>query len=368
MTDYTNLRKIVTGDIIIKCKCRLGNEIRRIPINQAPTYDDQTKGENTNAYFADDNDITHAVSISNLLKITVYENTPSSSVTASSQSVDQIQTTLTLLRDQINDLIKSLKTVEDTKQEKQITDTNKQESSKPTRKLTSAELGNFFKGKTLQYTHFSSSVAQFLSDDHTTKKMEKNSSPVKELTTVSPKLPSKNIPYYPPPSQPLSQPQTNQSVPQQPTQQQPVQQQQHQPVQQQQQQVQQQTAQQPAQQQQQQQQHYIQTPASTGIPPTPTSQQQQHPQQHQRPVSLQHSSQSSPYPLSIQHPTQYVSPNYPPPPPPNNTANDPRLQQQQQQQQQPVPPKQGYYVPLPPSSMNQTPQLPPQPYNPHTRW
>ncbi|KAI9268419.1 hypothetical protein EDC94DRAFT_581954 [Helicostylum pulchrum] len=359
MTDYTNLR-------------RLGNEIRRIPINQAPTYDELClmmyrvfKSQITNPEnivlkymdnegdmisLLDDNDITHAVSISNLLKITVYENTPSSSVTASSQSVDQIQTTLTLLRDQINDLIKSLKTVEDTKQEKQITDTNKQESSKPTRKLTSAEL------------------AQFLSDDHTTKKMEKNSSPVKELTTVSPKLPSKNIPYYPPPSQPLSQPQTNQSVPQQPTQQQPVQQQQHQPVQQQQQQVQQQTAQQPAQQQQQQQQHYIQTPASTGMPPTPTSQQQQHPQQHQRPVSLQHSSQSSPYPLSIQHPTQYVSPNYPPPPPPNNTANDPRLQQQQQQQQQPVPPKQGYYVPLPPSSMNQTPQLPPQPYNPHTRW
>lgn len=81
------------------------------------------------------------MSISNLLKVTVYEKAPS--VTASSQSVEQIQTTLTLLRDQINDLIKSLKTIEDTKQEQQIIDTNKQESSKTTRKLTSAELGNF---------------------------------------------------------------------------------------------------------------------------------------------------------------------------------------------------------------------------------
>ncbi|KAI8083496.1 hypothetical protein BDF21DRAFT_416058 [Thamnidium elegans] len=168
MTDYTNLRKIVTGDIIIKC--RLGNEIRRIPINQAPTYDELclmmyrvfkshiTNPENIVLKYMDnegdmislldDNDITHAASISNLLKITVYDNTPSPPVTASSQSVDQIQTTLTLLRDQISDLIKSLKIIEDTKQEKQIIDTNKQESSKPTRKLTSAELGikTFFRG------------------------------------------------------------------------------------------------------------------------------------------------------------------------------------------------------------------------------
>ncbi|KAI8639659.1 hypothetical protein BD408DRAFT_261326 [Parasitella parasitica] len=38
MTDYTNLRKIVTGDIIVKC--RFGNDIRRIPINGVPTYDE----------------------------------------------------------------------------------------------------------------------------------------------------------------------------------------------------------------------------------------------------------------------------------------------------------------------------------------
>jgi hypothetical protein len=57
MTDYANLRKIVTGDIIVKCNLRrvsavmfklimllkigrFGNDIRRIPINQVPTYDE----------------------------------------------------------------------------------------------------------------------------------------------------------------------------------------------------------------------------------------------------------------------------------------------------------------------------------------
>lgn len=57
MTDYANLRKIVTGDVIVKCTVeqrsnmiellvnaltigRFGNEIRRIPINGVPTYDE----------------------------------------------------------------------------------------------------------------------------------------------------------------------------------------------------------------------------------------------------------------------------------------------------------------------------------------
>ncbi|KAI8338482.1 PB1 domain-containing protein [Chlamydoabsidia padenii] len=90
--DYSNMRKLVTGDIVIKC--RYGKDIRRLTINQAPTYDElclmmtrifklpsseditlkYTDNENDLISLLDDNDITHAVSQSSLLKVTVIDN------------------------------------------------------------------------------------------------------------------------------------------------------------------------------------------------------------------------------------------------------------------------------------------------------
>ncbi|ORZ18578.1 hypothetical protein BCR42DRAFT_229494 [Absidia repens] len=89
--DYSNMRKLVTGDIVLKCQ--YGKDIRRLTINQAPTYDELclmvsrifklpsseditlTYTDNENDYISllDDNDINHAVSLSTLLKITVFD-------------------------------------------------------------------------------------------------------------------------------------------------------------------------------------------------------------------------------------------------------------------------------------------------------
>ncbi|KAI9272321.1 hypothetical protein EDC94DRAFT_256932 [Helicostylum pulchrum] len=122
-------------------KCRFGDEIHCVSIKQTPTYDDLrlmmcrvfksniTNPENIVLKYmdnegdlislVDDNGIIHAISISNLLKITVY-------VKASiivSPSAEQTKTTL--LQDQINDLKNSFKKIE-----KQMADINKQEPSK----------------------------------------------------------------------------------------------------------------------------------------------------------------------------------------------------------------------------------------------
>lgn len=389
MTDYTNLRKIVTGDIIVKC--RFGTEIRRIPINQVPTYDELclmmyrvfkkeiTTPENIALKYMDnegdmislldDIDITHAISISSLLKVTVYDKSVEDKLTKAAAQFTpnaEIRTSLVELRDKLNALIESFQK-SDAHESAAVAKENA--NNKAARRLTPAEL------------------AEFLNDSNT----EKNTEPtlnasIKELTTLSPK--GASVPYYPPPtSQPISQQQSQlpqqqqqqqpQKTPQQqtqqhpqyapPTTQQPQQQQQQQQHQQQHQhqhqlaQQQQQPQQVPVQQQQpiqQQPPQYIQTPSvSSGLP-----QQQQQPQQ--RPVSMQQypsqGSQSTvpPSPFINGAPQQqYNNPtNYQPP---NNNNNDPRLQ------------RPGYYVPPPPSSMS-TPQMPPQPYNvpppPSARW
>ncbi|KAI9260378.1 hypothetical protein EDC94DRAFT_660158 [Helicostylum pulchrum] len=130
MSDYTSLR-------------RFGNEIHRISINQAPTYDDLclimyrtfktqiTSSENIELKYIDnegdlislldDNDIIHAISISNLLNIAVYDK--SSSITVSQTAAEQIPTTL---QNEINDLKKSVRTIQ-----KQMANIDNQEPSKP---------------------------------------------------------------------------------------------------------------------------------------------------------------------------------------------------------------------------------------------
>ncbi|KAL9542010.1 hypothetical protein MBANPS3_008826 [Mucor bainieri] len=364
MTDYTNLRKIVTGDIIVKC--RFGNEIRRIPINGVPSYDelclmmyrvfkDDIKSsqdislkyqdeEGDMISLLDDIDITHAISISNLLKVTVYDKSnqrPKQHPASSTEVASLIE-----IRDRLDQLIQSLTL------EKKEGEEPKEEQSKKMHRLTPAEL------------------ASFLSNDTE----NKETSSVKELTSLSPKAPpsSGTIPYYPAPgttsaSSAMTTPSvagTNQpqAAPQQQQQQQPQVQQQQQ---QQQPQVQQQQ-QQPLQQSQIQQQQ-----------PHPSSQPQMHPPSYiqtpppvsQMPASHHHQQQQQqPRPPQAQHSFGHANQNggfipYYPPPAKNEMRPAPPSQQpppQQQQQQQ----RQSYYVPPPPSSIN-TPQLPPQqPFRP----
>ncbi|KAG2203146.1 hypothetical protein INT47_004953 [Mucor saturninus] len=344
MTDYANLRKIVTGDIIIKC--RLGNDIRRIPINQVPNYDELclmmyrvfkteiSKPENIVLKYMDnegdmislldDIDISHAISISSLLKITVFDKA------GTSQSSSSLQVSLIEIRDSLNELIQSSKEPEPSKV------AEKSEESKITRRLTPSELAEFLNA--------------------TEKNEEDKKSPMTEKST--PVISSSQVPYYPPP--PTSQVQV-QPAPQ--------------------------LQQQPSNIQ------YIQNQLPIGAP-----------QQQQRPISLQQNPQSAPQPNTqsssyLPQKQQYSVPNYPPAPPQSSNINyDPRLHHQQQeqpqhqqhqqqpqlqqtqpqfQQQQPQlqkqqqPARQGYFVPPPPTSMNPTPatpQLPPQPYRPSTRW
>ncbi|CAO3620087.1 unnamed protein product [Mucor hiemalis] len=291
----------------------------------------------------DDIDITHAISISSLLKVTIYDKSVDKLTAQAVQSTTnntELQGSLLELRDKLNALIESF---EKTSINDSSVATNDSVHNKATRRLTPAEL------------------AEFLGDSSTVNNKETalNAS-VKELTTLSPK--GGSVPYYPPPTaQPVNQKQSQTAQQQQPqkthqqhaqytpqtTQQhQQPQQSQYPPIQQQQQ------AQQPSAQQQQQPQ-YIQTPpVSSGMPQ----------QQQQRPVSMQQfpsqGSQSNipPSPFVPGTPQHYSNPtNYPP----SNNNADPRL------------PRQGYYVPPPPSSMS-TPQIPPQPYNvpppPSGRW
>ncbi|GAA5809706.1 hypothetical protein MFLAVUS_003119 [Mucor flavus] len=113
----------MTGDATVKCNlCLMMIHVFKPqitnPKNIKLKYMDN---EGDLISLLDDNDIIRAFSISNLLKITVYDKT---SLTVS-PSAEQIETTL--LRDQINDLKNSLKTIE-----KQMADIHKQEPSKPT--------------------------------------------------------------------------------------------------------------------------------------------------------------------------------------------------------------------------------------------
>jgi len=89
-----------------------------------------------NSYKTDDIDITHAISISNLLKVTIYDK--------SSQATQQQQqrqnateiSTLMEIRDKLNQLIQSLD-VQDKDEEEA-----KEEQTKKIHRLTPAELGN----------------------------------------------------------------------------------------------------------------------------------------------------------------------------------------------------------------------------------
>ncbi|GAN04655.1 hypothetical protein MAM1_0070d04116 [Mucor ambiguus] len=349
MTDYTNLRKIVTGDIIIKC--RFSNEIRRIPINGVPTYDElclmmyrvfkqnikSSQDISLKYQDEDDIDITHAISISNLLKVTVYDksNQPKQQQQQQHQQRPTSSAEISSLieiREKLDHLIRSL-TIEKKGEEP------KEEQGKKIHRLTPAEL------------------ASFLSND--TENTQTSS--VKELTSLSPKAPSSGtIPYYPPPSNaPAASAMTTpnvatsqpQAIPQQQQQQQPqVQQQQQQPQQQPQPQIQQQQQQLPhPSSQPQMQPPYVQTPPPASQMPVSQQQQPRPPQVQQ---SFGHANQNG----------GGFIPYYPPPA--KNEMRPPPQQQPQQLPQQ----RQGYFVPPPPPSMN-TPQLPPQqPFRPPQHW
>jgi hypothetical protein len=82
----------------------------------------------------DDIDIDHAISISNLVKVTIFDKT-------SNQHMPQLQLSLIEIRDSLNELIKTF----NVKKEETIIveETNGLvEEMKQTRKLTPAELGN----------------------------------------------------------------------------------------------------------------------------------------------------------------------------------------------------------------------------------
>ncbi|KAI8078719.1 uncharacterized protein BX664DRAFT_342547 [Halteromyces radiatus] len=121
--DYSNMRKIVTGDIVIKC--RFGKDIRRLTINQAPTYDElclmmcrifklpnteditlkYTDNENDLISLIDDNDITHAISQSNLLKVTILDKASLDTV-APGVLPEDLRLQLTSLRDSLDSILR----------------------------------------------------------------------------------------------------------------------------------------------------------------------------------------------------------------------------------------------------------------------
>ncbi|KAI8366595.1 hypothetical protein BD560DRAFT_152427 [Blakeslea trispora] len=213
MTDYSNLRKIVSGDIVVKC--RLEHDIRRITINQAPTYDElclmmyrvfKDKIKSTEDIvmkymddgdmisLLDDTDITHAISISNLLKVTVYTK-------SSIQCQPQLFTSLIEMRDSLNELIKSLEVKEPLATDNKMNVSGQPQTNKSTRTLTPDELAKF-----------------------DVKKNDAEESPSnKEPANVPLKTTETYVPYYPPPlhhssSQPppLTQQQQQQQLSRQP--------------------------------------------------------------------------------------------------------------------------------------------------------
>ncbi|KAI8890024.1 hypothetical protein K501DRAFT_328800 [Backusella circina FSU 941] len=352
MTDYANLRKIVTGDIIVKCK--LGDEIRRIPINQEPTYDElclmmcrvfkgrisdpekitlkYTDDEGDLINMADDIDISHAISLSNVLKISVYDhqdanNPPHLAVNGSAE----IQTTLIKMRDTINSLIDSLSIAEGSALEKK-------ENTPLIRKLTPSEMD------------------AFLND---TKKENAEKSSTKEQNTVTPESTTSFTPYYPPP--PPQQQQKQQSIQTPQPQQQP---------------------QQNINTAQQQQQQQIKSPPTGSQPPNNAQQQIHHVPPHMQsapPVQqLPVNHQTQPPPSTPQQYQQHVNPTFqqPQPQPQQYQGNvvpgypNPHNPQQPQQSQQPQQPQQQrpvYYVPAPPNRNTQVGPPPPTPSYP-SQW
>ncbi|KAI8065466.1 PB1 domain-containing protein [Gongronella butleri] len=125
--DYSNVRKLVSGDVTVKC--RHGNDIRRIVISQAPTFDElclmmtrvfklaptddltlkYTDSENDLISLLDDNDITHAISLSNLLKITVTTKNVSGDLSA--LQVDGFKTQLRALRGELDAVLLALQDI-----------------------------------------------------------------------------------------------------------------------------------------------------------------------------------------------------------------------------------------------------------------
>ncbi|KAI9301703.1 hypothetical protein BJ944DRAFT_271077 [Cunninghamella echinulata] len=133
--DYTNMRKIVTGDVIVKC--RLGDDVRRIAINQAPSFDElclmmarvfklpnteditlkYMDNENDLISLLDDNDITQALSLSNLLKVTVLDKktTGLNALTAGLVITDDLKNQLASLRDTLDTILRSVPEKKDEK-------------------------------------------------------------------------------------------------------------------------------------------------------------------------------------------------------------------------------------------------------------
>ena len=82
----------------------------------------------------DDTDITHAISISNLLRVTVYTE-------SSIQCQPQAFASLIEMRDTLNELIKSLEVKEAQSNSVDNAAASLEKTNKPTRTLTPAELG-----------------------------------------------------------------------------------------------------------------------------------------------------------------------------------------------------------------------------------
>ncbi|KAI9249165.1 PB1 domain-containing protein [Phascolomyces articulosus] len=352
--DYSNLRKIVTGDIIVKC--RYHNDIRRIPINQAPSYDElclmmyrlfknnlsspenivlkYTDDEGDLISMTDDTDVNHAISQSSLLKITIFDKQNHPFMGTADQTApayEELKDQMSQLRDMIDHVLGSLSY------------TSKGKTDRGTN-------GNGVQGgvETVEksYRHLSTAeLAHFLGDERKDQKKT-------EMQEPSPH----QAPSYPPPPPPVTTTTTSttSSVPMS-----------------------------AAQSSQQQQVHTPYPPPPSSSAPTVTPSMPRPPiQQQQQPTSSMQSgyppAQQSPItsapppsypapprpPVSIPQPgTPQTPTNYPPerPPPTTNNYNNygvstpsaPHSTQyyypappQQQQQQQPPPPSQGQRPPM----------------------
>ncbi|CAO3677464.1 unnamed protein product [Umbelopsis ramanniana] len=319
-TNYADLRKVMTGEIIVKCRC--GDEIRRIPINQTPTYDELcimifrlfahkiSNIENIILRYADedgdlivlsdDMDIVHAISQRNVLKVTIFDKErhplPRDSWDQGSQSVTQttlnnLERDLLSMRETINDLLGRLGEKKPSEEKHNHSDAD---DDKPS------------------YKHLSTTdMAEFLEESQSKRKDSYNlPSDITSSKKSSPSAQRQSIYSYPQPAasapakapvvtnnqqyySPYQQPQQQASaVPSYPQQQPPQQPQQQQPQQ-----------QQPQQQQPQQQPHQTVKP-----PPQPT-----YAAPHSYRPSPNHNSAAPAPPYgqpSHQHPVQGIEPHY----------------------------------------------------------
>ncbi|KAH8556356.1 hypothetical protein BGW37DRAFT_9260 [Umbelopsis sp. PMI_123] len=257
-TNYADLRKIMTGEIIVKCKC--GDEIRRIPINQTPTYDElcvmmhrlfmhkisnieniilrYTDDEGDLIVLSDDMDIVHAISQRNVLKVTVFDKErhplPRDSWDQGLQSVtqrtlDYLQRDLLTMRATINDLLGQLGDKNTTEEKRDHHD-----GDKPSYKqLSTTDMAEFLEESHSKRKDSYNTLPEATSPKKLSPSAQRQSTfsypqPVPSAPMKAPTVTS-NQQYYPAYQQPQQQAPTEQSYPQQqqPPQQPPQQQQHH---------------------------------------------------------------------------------------------------------------------------------------------